>query len=110
MRPFITSLLATFIAASCFSQQSKASSDTTVTSYLTYHCAMHPEYVSSVQGKCPVCNNLMTLSPKEQMKAEVVKLYTCTMHLNVLCTKPGKCPECKMDMVEFKLKMKSKQD
>lgn len=91
-----------------FSQKNKQTIDTTIKPYLVYRCTVHPEYVSNAQVKCPICNNLMNLSPKELMKAEVVKLYTCPMHPNVLCTKTGKCPDCKKDMVEFKPKNKKK--
>ena len=67
---------------------------------------MHPEYVSNVPAKCPVWNNAMTLSKKEQIKAETTKLYTCPMD-KVYSTQPGKCPKCKMNMVEFKPKEKA---
>ena len=67
---------------------------------------MHPQYVSNVPTKCPVCNSDMSVSKKEQMKAEVVKLYTCPTD-NVISTQPGKCPKCGMNMVEFKPKKKS---
>ena len=89
------------ISFAAFSQKAKQNADTSVKSYLTYSCQMHPQYVSNVTSKCPVCNNDMLLSKKEQMKAEVVKLYTCPMD-KVYSTKPGKCPKCNMDMVDFK--------
>jgi uncharacterized protein with PIN domain len=95
------------LASAAFSQKSKGNSDTTLRSYLTYSCSLHPAFVSDVPEKCPVCNNTMRLSPKEEMKAQVVKLYTCPMHHNVICTKAGKCPECKMDLVEMKPKRKT---
>jgi hypothetical protein len=106
MKSFIICLTAMFISVAAFSQKAKQNSDTTLKSYLTYSCSMHPQYVSNVPAKCPVCNDDMLLSKKEQMKMEVVKLYTCPMD-NVMSTQPGKCPKCKMDMVEFKPKKKS---
>jgi putative DNA topoisomerase len=106
MKSFIICLTAMFISLAAFSQKAKQNSDTTLKSYLAYSCPMHPQYVSNVPAKCPVCNDDMTLSKKEQMKAEVVKLYTCSMD-NIICTKPGKCPKCGMEMVEFKPKKKS---
>jgi len=48
----------------------------------------------------------MTLSKKEQMKAEVVKLYTCPMD-KVISTEPGKCPKCNMAMEKFVPKKKT---
>lgn len=106
MKSLIIYCLAMFVSIAAFSQKAKQSSDTTLKSYLTYSCSMHPQYVSSVPAKCPVCNSDMTLSKKEQMKAEVVKLYTCPMD-NVISTKPGKCPKCEMDMVVLKSNKKS---
>jgi putative DNA topoisomerase len=103
MKSLIICLAAMFISFGAFSQKAKQNFDTTLKSYLTYSCSMHPQYVSNVPAKCPVCNDDMTLSKKEQMKAEVVKLYTCSMD-NVICTTPGKCPKCNMEMVEFKPK------
>ncbi|PWT78504.1 MAG: hypothetical protein C5B59_01580 [Bacteroidetes bacterium] len=66
---------------------------------------MHPEWVSNVPARCPVCNDDMNLSKKEQMKADVVKLYTCPMD-GGYSAKGGKCPKCKMDLVEFVPKKK----
>jgi putative DNA topoisomerase len=106
MKSIIICLAATFISFAAFSQKAKQNSDTALKSYLTYSCSMHPQYVSNVPAKCPVCNADMTLSKKEQMKAEVVKLYTCPMD-SVISTKPGKCPKCNMTMEEFKPKKKS---
>lgn len=100
-----------FVTVAAFSQQAKYNhSDSTMKTYLTYSCSMHPQYVSNVDAKCPVCKMNMTLSKKEQMKAAVVKLYTCSMHSNVISTKAGKCPVCDMDMVTFKLKDKATKD
>ena len=95
--------MALFVTNSSFSQKAKGNPDTTLTTYLTYTCTVHPQYVSNVPAKCPVCNNDMTMrSKKEQMKAEVVKLYTCPMDKDVISTKKGKCPKCEMDMVALK--------
>ena len=106
MKSFIICFTATFISFAALSQKAKQNSDTSLKSYLTYSCSMHPQYVSNVPAKCPVCNQDMMLSKKEQMKAEVVKLYTCPMD-KVYSTQPGKCPKCGMDMVELKPKTKS---
>jgi hypothetical protein len=106
MKSFAICLLAMFITVSAFSQKAKATTDSTLKKYMTYSCSMHPEYVSMTEDKCPICNMNMSLSKKEEFKAETVKLYTCPMHPGVLCTKEGKCPTCKMDMVEFKPKKK----
>ena len=44
----------------------------------------------------------MTLSAKEQMKAETAKVYTCPMHPEVALTKDGVCPKCNKPLVEKK--------
>ena len=106
MKSFIILLLATFSTVAAFPQKAKGNPDTTLKTYLTYSCTMHPQYVSNVPAKCPVCGSNMNLSKKEQMKMEVMKLYTCPMD-NVISTQPGKCPKCGMDMVEFKPKKKT---
>src|SRR3954447_16434785 len=109
MKSFIICLTAMFISVAAFSQKAKQNSDTILKSYLTYSCSMHPQYVSNVPAKCPVCgDNMSQLSQKEIMKMEVMKLYTCPMD-NVICTKPGKCPKCGMDMVELKSKSTTKK-
>ena len=101
-------LFATFAAIAAFSQKAKGNSNTTIKSYLAYSCSMHPQYVSDVLAKCPVCgDNMNQLSKKEIMKMEVVKLYTCPMD-NVMCTKPGKCPKCGMEMTILNTKNKAK--
>jgi heavy metal-binding protein len=104
MKSFILLLLAMFVTIAAFSQKVKQNADTSVNQYLTYSCTMHPQYVSNIPAKCPVCgDNMSQLSKKEIMKMEVMKLYTCPMD-NIICTKPGKCPKCGMDMVELKPK------
>jgi hypothetical protein len=42
----------------------------------------------------------LTLSPKEKMKREVMKIYSCPMHSDVTSNKPGKCSKCGMDLRE----------
>jgi hypothetical protein len=109
MKTLALCIVAILLTTTTFSQKAKAGTDSTLRTYLTYSCSMHPDYVSNVESNCPVCNMSMNLSSKEQMKAGVVKLYTCPMHPNVICTKAGKCPACKMEMVEFKPEKKMKQ-
>ena len=91
------------LSVSAFSQKAKANADTTAKAYMTYRCEMHPQYVSNIETKCPLCNRNMNLSTKEQMKMENMKLFICPMD-SVMSTKAGKCPKCNMDMVQFKPK------
>lgn len=57
---------------------------------------VHGEVAGHDPGKA------LSLSPKEQMKAEVVKLYTCPMHPGVALTKDGICPKCGKELLEKK--------
>ena len=100
MKSFIVILIAMFATVPAFSQKAKQNSDTTLHQYLTYSCNMHPQYVSNVPAKCPVCNNNMNLSGKE-----IMKLYTCSMD-NMLSVESGKCPKCGMELVPFSPKNK----
>ena len=63
---------------------------------------MHPQETSHNPAKCPICGKNMHLSAKEQMKAEVTKIYTCPMHPEVALDKEGKCPKCGTALVEKK--------
>ena len=107
MKSFTICTIAMLISVAGFSQKAKSNADTTLKTYMTYRCEMHPQYVSNVPAKCPLCNRNMNLSGKEQMKMEAMKLYSCPMDSDsVFSTTPGKCPKCNMDMVEFKPKAK----
>ncbi len=72
---------------------------------ILYTCPMHPEVVSSEQGKCPTCG--MNLVPVDQVEAgntaavasEAGVTYTCPMHPEVVSNEPGECPTCGMDLV-----------
>lgn len=68
----------------------------------TYSCPVHPGITSDKPGKCSKCGRNLSLSPKEKMKMEAMKLYVCPMHPDVTGNKPGKCPKCNMDLVEKK--------
>ena len=64
-----------------------------------YNCPMHPEVGSSKPGKCPKCEMDLTLSKKEQMKAEVTHTYTCPMHADVVSANAGTCSKCSSKLV-----------
>ena len=110
MKSFIICVLALFITVTLFAQKAKqnqtpAHIDTS--KQVIYTCIMHPDYISFVAAKCPVCGDNM--SKKEVMKMEVMKIYTCPMD-SVMCTKPGKCPKCGMEMTEYKPKKQEKNN
>ena len=89
-----------------------ATSDAAATQY---HCPMHPTYIASQPGDCPICG--MSLVPiKTNAAADTMKAdtsmpmdpagtdmskakpgqYTCPMHPEVISDTPGKCPKCGM--------------
>jgi hypothetical protein len=69
---------------------------------MLYTCPNHSDVISYKPGKCSKCGTSMGLSPKEQMKREVMKIYACPMHPDVTSDKPGKCSKCNMDLKEKK--------
>lgn len=86
---------------------------------IQYHCPMHPTYVSSQPGDCPICGmSLVPIKPGENVAAETTKVdtsmpmdhagmdmpkakpgqYTCPMDPEVISDTPGKCPKCGMPL------------
>jgi membrane fusion protein, copper/silver efflux system len=85
---------------------------------IQYHCPMHPTYVSSQPGECPICG--MTLVPIDSAGKEIKTgdsavttatpsesenhptarpgQYTCPMDPEVISDTPGKCPVCGMNL------------
>ena len=82
------------IASPALFAQDKAGKTDTTTHAAFYSCSMHPDVTSDKPGKCPKCGMDLSLSAKEEMKANVVKNYTCPIHLDVVSHDPGKCPKC----------------
>ena len=94
----LVALTATF---SSFAQKANTPKTKPNVVQVQYTCPMHPDVVSDHPGKCPKCNMDLSLSKKEQMKAEVTKtIYTCPMHKEVVSDHAGICPKCKIDLVE----------
>ena len=94
--------IAAFTTFATFAQKSKANlpaSKTGIATPANYSCPMHPSVVSDAAGKCPKCGMDLTLSKKEQMKKEVMKLYTCPMHSEVVSNHPGSCAKCSSKLV-----------
>jgi multidrug efflux pump subunit AcrA (membrane-fusion protein) len=98
-----------------------------------YHCPMHPTYISSQSGDCPICG--MSLVPinsegkelasgdkpekaPESGKAEDSKAdeqpsatyYVCPMHPEVTSDKPGECHKCGMDLVKTEKPAKASEE
>ncbi len=76
-----------------------------------YHCPMHPTYISSQPGDCPICG--MSLVPMKN-SADTVAVdaahpmtpdtlqaknrYACPMHPEVVSDTPSQCPKCGMNL------------
>jgi hypothetical protein len=102
MKKMIVLTVALLVTSLAIFAQAKGSKKDTTQHAAVYTCPMHPDVTSDKPGKCPKCGMALTLSKKEQMKMEVMKLYTCPMHPDVVSKKPGKCPKCGMELVEKK--------
>ena len=102
-------VIAIITTQSVNAQKAKANAPSTKTPVFinSYSCSMHPEITSDKPGKCSKCGIDMSLSLKEKMKIEVVKLYSCPMHADVTSDKSGKCSKCGMDMKEAEQASKS---
>jgi len=87
----------TIMSVSVFAQEKAGKRDALKHTKL-YTCSMHDSIAMKKPGNCPVCGMKLERSPKEQMKAEVVKNYSCPMHADVVSNKPGKCTKCGMDL------------
>ena len=97
MKTIIVLFIATFARFATFAQKSKANlpASTTGTTILAkYACLMHSAVVSDKEGKCPICKMDLSLSKKEQMKADVAKLYRCPSRAEVVSNSPGTCAKC----------------
>jgi len=83
-----------------------------------YHCPMHPTYVSSQPGECPICGmslvpmknaaDTVATSGAETMSGATATAvmakpgqYACPMDPEVVSDVPGKCPKCGMDLVQI---------
>jgi len=108
MKKIITVLAAIFITTVSLFAQTKAGSTDTTAHAKFYSCPHHPEITSHHPGKCSICGMDLSLSLKEQMKANETKNYTCPVHLDVTSHQPGQCPRCGKKMaLSLKEQMKA---
>ena len=82
----------------CCQYDRKVGSSISENAVATYTCPMHADVISDAAGKCSKCGMDLTVSKKEQMKMEVMKLYSCPMHASITSDKAGKCSKCGMDL------------
>jgi FtsP/CotA-like multicopper oxidase with cupredoxin domain len=59
---------------------------------VVYSCPMHPEVVSTEEGKCPQCGMKLMPTP-------AAVIYSCPMHPEVVSAEEGKCPQCGMKLM-----------
>jgi transcription initiation factor IIE alpha subunit len=106
MKNLIIALSVFFTAITSLSAQTATKKEVQKTMYV---CPMHPNEVSTKEGRCSKCEMKMvkTLVSKHdpsikgsQTKTKVVKKYVCTMD-GATSNKPGKCPKCGMNMKEM---------
>lgn len=100
MKKVIILLIAITTSFATFAQKAKANSEANKggTVLTTYSCSIHPDEVSDKPGKCSTCGMDLNLSPKEKMKANVMKFYTCPTHPDVISNEAGKCSKCNMNL------------
>ena len=99
MKSLFIVLFALSATFSSFAQKANTPKSKPNVVQVQYSCPMHPEVVSNKPGKCSKCNMDLTLSKKEQMKAEVTNTYTCPMHKEIVSDHAGTCPKCKSQLV-----------
>lgn len=85
-----------------------------IASEVQYNCPMHPTYIASQPGDCPICGmSLVPVDKNNTGKANATPVsavtssispgkYFCPMHPDVVSDKPGKCPKCGMFLSERK--------
>ena len=93
-------LIASFATFTTFAQKDKGKITTSKPPMYqsNYSCPMHHDVVSNKPGKCTKCNMDLTISKKEQMKKDAMKIYTCPMHTEIVSNKSGKCPVCNSNL------------
>lgn len=99
MKSLFILLVALTVTLPSFAQKANTPKTKPTAIQVQYSCPMHPEVVSDKPGKCSKCNMDLTLSKKEQMKAEVTKTYTCPIHKEFVSDHAGTCPKCKKQLV-----------
>ncbi len=83
-----------------------------------YHCPMHPTYISSQPGECPICGMTLVRMDSNSSAAEKINYtaktkpetgavagakpgqYTCPMDSDIVSDLPGKCPTCGMNLIK----------
>ncbi len=102
MKTTIMLFIAMFTTFATFAQKSKTNlpaSKKGTTILTKYNCPKHPDVVSDKSGSCPKCDMDLTLSKKEQMNRDVMKLYTCPMHSEGVRNYSGTCAKCSSKLV-----------
>jgi FtsP/CotA-like multicopper oxidase with cupredoxin domain len=61
---------------------------------VVYACPMHPEVVSTEEGRCPECGMKLLAVPAT---------FVCPMHPEVVSESPDKCPKCGMKLLPSQL-------
>jgi transcription initiation factor IIE alpha subunit len=91
-RYFVFALISLLSMSAAVAQ--KAGKEVTLKPDEFYSCPKHSQITSHEPGKCSICGTELSISPKEQRAAALVKRYTCPVHQDVVKHDPGKCPKC----------------
>jgi len=95
MKKSIIFILASIISVIGFSQTKAGRIDNTKHPVF-YTCSENSTIITRELGKCPLCGMDLKLSPKEQVKAQVVKSYACPLYVSLSLAKPGLSPKEEM--------------
>ena len=95
MKRSIIFVLVSVISAIGFSQTKAGRIDNTKHPVF-YTCQENSTIITRELGKCPLCGMDLKLSPKEQVKAQVVKSYACPLYVALPMAAPGLSPKEEM--------------
>ena len=91
-----------FIASTAVFSQTKAGKIDNTKHPTLYSCPVKATVITNELGKCPICGMDLNLSPKEQIKAQIVKSTSCPLFVN-LTGKVNLSPKEEMKMEIVKL-------
>lgn len=103
MKKFIIFFVVLIASTAVFAQTKAGKIDNTKHPTF-YSCPVKSTVITNELDKCPFCGMDLNLSPKEQIKAQVVKSYSCPSHVDIVGGNLNISPkeEMKMQLIKFK--------